>query len=122
MNQSRSNLWRRAAARAAAAGILLLSVVGCAMTGSTMPAATQAATINAAGSNVQSEASDLEKRVRLFLLNHLAEFPATGRRLPHRGLWEFWIPSAKLVLWYRFTDSELQVVHVWHSSQDRQSR
>lgn len=62
MNQLRSNLWRRAAALAAAAGILLLSVVGCAMTGSTMPAATQAATINAAGSSVQSGASDLEKR------------------------------------------------------------
>ena len=62
MNQPRSNLWRRAAALAAAAGILLLSVVGCAMTGSATPAANQAATISAAPSSAQSGGSDLEKR------------------------------------------------------------
>ncbi len=62
MSQLRSNLWRRAAALAAAAGILLLSVVGCAMTGSALPAATQAATISAADSSAQAVGSSLEKR------------------------------------------------------------
>ena len=62
MNQPRSKLWRRAAALAAAAGILLLSIVGCAMTGSARPAASQAATINADLSSAQAGGSDLEKR------------------------------------------------------------
>ena len=64
-------------------------------------------------------AHDLVERARLFLVNHLARLPATGRRLDYRGLWECWIPRTKLVLWYRFTDTELQIVHVWHASQDR---
>ncbi len=72
MNQPRTSLWRRVAAIAAAAGVLLLSVVGCAMTGSVQPTANQAATVAAAsdtqsmsvaaGGNAQSAGGDLEKR------------------------------------------------------------
>ncbi len=61
MNQPRTSLWRRAAALAAAAGILLLSAVGCAMTGSALPAATNTV-INASPSSAEVGGSDLEKR------------------------------------------------------------
>jgi plasmid stabilization system protein ParE len=64
-------------------------------------------------------AHDLEARVRHFLVNHLARYPASGRQLSHRGLWEFPIPRTRLVVWYRFTDTELQVVQFWHGVQDR---
>lgn len=64
-------------------------------------------------------ARDLETRIRSFLIDHLARFPATGRKLRDRNLFEFPIPRTKLVIWYRFTDHELQIVHVWHSAQDR---
>ena len=72
MNQPRSSPWRRVAAIAAAAGVLLLSVVGCAMTSSTQPITVQAETVVTAsdthtkpvatGSSVQSTGGDLEKR------------------------------------------------------------
>ncbi len=66
MNGPRSNLGRRIAALAAAAAILLLSVVGCAMTGSTeaagQAAVGQAAAVGSAGTGAQSAGSDLEKR------------------------------------------------------------
>ncbi len=66
MNRPRSNLGRRIAALAAAAAILLLSVVGCAMTGSTEAAGQasggQAAAVGSAGAGAQSAGSDLEKR------------------------------------------------------------
>lgn len=61
----------------------------------------------------------LEARVYTFISEHLTIYPATGRELGHRGLWEYPIPRTKLVLWYRFTDGELQIVHVWHAAQDR---
>jgi ribonuclease T1 len=66
MNGPRSNLGRRIAALAAAAAILLLSVVGCAMTGSTeaagQAAGGQAAAVGSAGTGAQSAGSNLEKR------------------------------------------------------------
>ena len=65
MNGPRSNLGRRIAVLAAAAAILLLSVVGCGMTGST-EAASQAsvgqAAIGSASTSAESAGSDLEKR------------------------------------------------------------
>lgn len=65
-------------------------------------------------------ARDLEARVRLFLVRQLSPFPTIGRNLGHRSLWEIWVPRTKLVLWYRFSDHELQIVAVWHGAQDRQ--
>jgi len=66
-------------------------------------------------------AERLSTRIRSFLRDFLAVYPATGAFLDHRGLWETWIPRTRLVLWYRFTDTELQVVRVWHTAQDRRS-
>ncbi|MFN8466168.1 MAG: ribonuclease domain-containing protein [Caldilineaceae bacterium] len=65
MKRPRSTLGRRMAALAAAAAILLLSVVGCAMTGSTEAAGQLSggqAAIASAPTGAQSTGSDLEKR------------------------------------------------------------
>jgi plasmid stabilization system protein ParE len=62
----------------------------------------------------------LSVRVKAFLRDHLSVFPATGLYLDHRGLWETWIPRTRLVVWYPFTDEEVQVARVWHTAQDRQ--
>jgi ribonuclease T1 len=62
MNGARSNLGRRIAALAAVGVILLLSVVGCAMTDSTHAQGGQAPAIGSAGTGAQSAGSDLEKR------------------------------------------------------------
>ena len=67
-----------------------------------------------------SSAYKLEAYVRWFIVEHLAVHPTIGTTLEHRDLWEFWIPRSRLVLWYRFTDVELQIVYIWHASQDRQ--
>jgi plasmid stabilization system protein ParE len=64
-------------------------------------------------------AERLSERVRSFLRDFLTVHPRTGIFLDYRGLWETWIPRTRLVLWYRFTDSELQVARIWHTSQDR---
>jgi plasmid stabilization system protein ParE len=66
-------------------------------------------------------AERLLERVRTFLRDFLTVHPRTGRFLDHRGLWETWIPRTRLVLWYRFTDTELQIARIWHVSQDRRS-
>ena len=64
-------------------------------------------------------AERLSVRIKAFLRDFLTVYPATGVFLDHRGLWETWVPRTRLVLWYRFTDSELQVARVWHTAQDR---
>ncbi len=66
-------------------------------------------------------AERLSTRVKSFLRDFLTVYPATGVFLDHRGLWETWIPRTRLVLWYRFTDTELQVVRVWHTARDRRA-
>jgi plasmid stabilization system protein ParE len=66
-------------------------------------------------------AERLSGRVRSFLRDFLTVYPGTGVFLDYRGLWETWIPRIRLVLWYRFTDTELQVARIWHTSQDRRS-
>lgn len=67
-----------------------------------------------------SAARRLERRLTAFLNNTLARYPRSGAFIAHRDLWETWVPRTRLVVWYRFTADELQVVRVWHSSQDRQ--
>ena len=64
-------------------------------------------------------ADNLEQRLTTFLSTTLAAFPRTGTPLHSRGLWETWVPKTRLVVWYRFTADELQIVRVWHTSQDR---
>ena len=68
-----------------------------------------------------SAAERLSARVKAFLRDHLTIYPATGIFLDHRNLWETWIPRTRLVVWYRFTDTELQVARIWHTARDRQS-
>ena len=64
-------------------------------------------------------AASLKQRFNVYLCDHLAKFPHTGTRIPERDLFEVWISGTRLVLWYRFTDDELVVLSVWHTSQDR---
>ena len=66
-------------------------------------------------------ADRLEKRLTTYLSTTLAAHPRTGTQLHHRGLWETWVPKTRLVVWYRFTADELQIVRVWHTSQDRRA-
>ena len=68
-----------------------------------------------------SAAHTLEAYVRSFIVEHLAVHPTIGSTLKHRNLWEFRIPRSRLVLWYRFTEVELQIVYIWHTSEDRQA-
>ena len=63
----------------------------------------------------------LEQRLISFVETMLAAHPQTGAFLAHRDLWETWIPGTRLVLWYRFSTDELQIVRVWHSAQDRET-
>ena len=59
-----------------------------------------------------SAAQTLEARIEAFLQHRLAPFPRMGTHLGHRDLWEIWIPDTRIVLWYRFSTDELQVVRV----------
>jgi hypothetical protein len=31
------------------------------------------------------------------------------------------MPGTRLVVWYRFSDDELQIIRIWHATQDRES-
>ena len=62
----------------------------------------------------------LEQRLIHFLQNTIVRYPRSGTFVAHRDLWETWVPHTRFVIWYRFTTDELQVVRLWHSSQDRQ--
>ena len=66
-------------------------------------------------------AARLSARIKAFLRDYLTVYPATGIFLDHRRLWETWVPRTRLVVWYRFTDTEVQVARIWHTAQDRQS-
>jgi len=66
-------------------------------------------------------ARHLQTRVHAFLEGTLAQFPGSGRHLPEFDVFESWIPRTRLVVWYRFTNDELVVLSVWHTSQDRDS-
>lgn len=66
-------------------------------------------------------AERLSARIKSFLRDFLTVYPATGVFLDHRGLWETWVPRTRLVLWYRFSDTEVQIVRVWHTARDRRN-
>ena len=69
-----------------------------------------------------SDAADrLEQRMTAYLSTTLAAYPRAGIPLHVRGLWETWVPKTRLIVWYRFTADELQIVRVWHTSQDRRA-
>ena len=65
-------------------------------------------------------AEKLLARIEQFVAQFLTAHPKTGIYLAHRDLWETWVPRTRLVLWYRFTDTTLEIARVWHTSQDRQ--
>ena len=69
--------------------------------------------------NAPIAADNLAVRVESFLTKTLATYPRTGRHITERDLWETWIPNTRLVAWYVFTDSELTVLAIWHTAQDR---
>lgn len=59
-------------------------------------------------------------RIEDFVSQFLTLHPRTGTFLAHRDLWETWVPQTRLVLWYRFTASTVEIARVWHTSQHRQ--
>lgn len=61
----------------------------------------------------------LERRLTRFLVDTITCYPRSGTFIAHRELWETWVPGTRIVIWYRFTQDELQIVRVWHTSQDR---
>ena len=61
----------------------------------------------------------LEQRLTSYITNTLSRFPRSGNYITHRALWECWVPGTRLIVWYRFTTEEMQIVRVWHSAQDR---
>ena len=65
-------------------------------------------------------ADHLLARIEQFVAHFLILHPKTGIFINHRELWETWVPQTRLVLWYRFTDTTLEIARVWHTSQDRQ--
>lgn len=66
-------------------------------------------------------AERLLMRAEDFIARFLTLYPKTGAFLTHRDLWETWVPQTRLVLWYRFTDTTLEIARVWHTSQDREA-
>ena len=66
-----------------------------------------------------STAIRLESRLVAFIERVLANHPRTGVQVAERGLWESWVPGTRIVIWYRFTRDELQIVRIWHTSRDR---
>ena len=64
-------------------------------------------------------ASRLATRLSAFLENFLATHPRTGKFIPEPGIWETWIPGTKLIIWYRFSDDQLDVIRIWHTARNR---
>lgn len=58
-------------------------------------------------------------RVTDFIERLLCVRPAIGKYLPERQLYEFWIPRTRLVLWYRYDDTTVTIISIWHTAQDR---
>lgn len=49
----------------------------------------------------------------------LANYPRIGLYRADHDVWEAWVPQTKLIVWYRFDDAQIDVLVIWHSSQDR---
>lgn len=57
--------------------------------------------------------------VRSTVVNHLAQFPGTGRLEPEHGLYVWAVRRTPFVLLYDFTEAELRIHMVVHKSADR---
>lgn len=71
--------------------------------------------------NAPAAARRLEARLTNFIETTVARFPRSGTFVGHRDLWDMWIPKTRFVIWSRFSSAELQIVRIWHASQDRHS-
>ncbi len=69
--------------------------------------------------NAPRAAAHLKTRCDVFFESFLAAHPRTGKYIVERKIWETWIPGTRLVVWYRFSADELQIIRIWHSAQDR---
>ncbi len=70
--------------------------------------------------NAVQAATHLKLRCDAFFEDFLARHPRAGKHIAERDIWECWIPGTRLVIWYRFTEDELQIVRIWHTAQDRE--
>ena len=74
------------------------------------------------GEGAQIPAQKLLNRVHSFVGNSLCQFPETGKHIKKRGLWEIWIPGTRIVLWYRFDETSVEIVYLWHTSRNRAAK
>lgn len=61
----------------------------------------------------------LALRCDAYFENVLGRHPRTGKHIAEKDVWEAWIPGTRLVVWYRFSDEELQIVRIWHCARNR---
>jgi plasmid stabilization system protein ParE len=71
------------------------------------------------GNHALLAAARLKARCDAFFEKFLARHPRTGKHIAEKDIWETWIPGTRLVVWYRFTGGELQIIRIWHTAQDR---
>ena len=64
-------------------------------------------------------AERLRLKTEAFLRDHLANFPKASRQIKDRDFREAWIPGTRLVVWYRIGKDALEIISVWHTSQNR---
>lgn len=64
-------------------------------------------------------AARLKARCDAFFETFLARHPRAGKYMAEKDIWETWIPGTRLVVWYRCTSEELQIIRIWHAAQDR---
>jgi len=61
----------------------------------------------------------LKARCDAFFETFLIRHPRAGKNIAEKDIWETWVPGTRLVFWYRFTNTELQIIRIWHAAQDR---
>ncbi len=71
--------------------------------------------------HARAAAARLEARCMAFLETFLVTYPRSGKFIAEASVWETWIPGTRLVVWYRFSVEELQIIRIWHASQVREA-
>lgn len=64
-------------------------------------------------------AARLAARCDSFFESFLSLHPRTGKFIAEKDIWETWMPGTRLIVWYRVSRDELQIIRIWHSAQDR---
>jgi plasmid stabilization system protein ParE len=70
--------------------------------------------------NALQAASRLKLRCDIFFETFLSRHPRTGKHIAEKDIWETWMLGTRMIVWYRFTAAELQIIRIWHSAQDRE--